>query len=413
MKKELERLEKLERNKQKAENVNNILLRFLKSYLRLNDTLRTQNQGEVQIALAELYKELEVYNNSMMNGPYNKTYQPYKSIQDLLYELEGKTIKESKYLSILKELPSYEGFLCSTVLINGDINPIIKENFHLLSQSRVKKLLDICRENAHIPYSNELYTYIRMSLNKASMTLRELLKIIERVQEIDTENILGSSPLEFYLSGPESYGKPLFAQGSYQPEIARFCNHCNRLIQHNETKCKGHKECSYYYKKGEPWYREVKLNPDDMYDKIYTVPDEYYDFVTLPNLFEEIVYSILRELLSEGEFEVTLHPNIERLGDIMVFSKLTKRKYLIDCKNYNNPTNLKKYVLDNNGTLIKSLINKDSDFIFVVPSHHMNANLLAYISGNKDINKYGYTIKNDLNIANFIIKEDSKCDLVF
>lgn len=413
MKKELERLDQLNKNKVKAESVNKILLRFLEAYVTLNSKLRTQNQGEVQKALAELYKQHEVYNNSMMSGPYNKNYQPYKSVQDLLRELECETIKDSKYLNILKELPSYEGFLCSPVLINGDINPIIKENFYLMSQSRVKRLLEICRENSHVSYSNELYTYIRMSLNKASMTLRELQKILERVKEIDTENILGTSAIEFYLSGPESYGKPLFVEDSYQPEVARFCNHCNRLIQYNETKCKGHSVCSYYYKKGEPWYREVTLNPDDLYDRVYTVPDEYYDFVTLPNLFEEIVYNILREFLPEDEFEVTLHPDIERLGDIMVYSKLTKRKTLIDCKNYNNPSNLKKYVLDNNGTFIKSLINKDSNFIFVVPSHHMEANLLAYISGNKNINKYGYVIKNDRNIANFIIKEDSKCNLVF
>lgn len=411
MKKELERQSQLNKDKQKAENVNKILLNFLESYVNLNNKLRTQNQGEVQRALAELYMQHEVYNNSMMNGPYNKSYQPYKSIQELLHELEYTAIKDSKYLKVLKELPSYEGFLCTPVLINGDINPIIKENFYVLSQSRVKRLLDICRENAHIPYSNELYTYIRMSLNKASMTLGELQNILKRVEEIDTENILGTSAIEFYLSG--FYGKPLFEEDSYQPEVARFCSHCNRLIQYNETKCKGHNVCSYYYEKGKPWYREVILNPDDIYDRIYTVPDEYYEFVTLPNLFEEILYNILKESLSEDEYEVTLHPDIERLGDIRVYSKLTGRKYLIDCKNYNNPSNLKKYVLDNNGTLVKSLINKDSTFIFTVPSHHMSANLLAYISRNKDINRYGYIIKNDRNTADFIIKEDSKSNLAF
>lgn len=388
---------------EKASKVNAALIEIMSKYVNLNSKLRLNDRREVEKSYAEFYRAFEEYNYTIYS--ISRSFDFYKSPIEMLSDMQNQTMKSNKYLKVLEVLPDYKNFINAPVLINGEVNPIIREQMYGAVQSRVKGLLVLCRENSHINYANELYTYIRMSMNKASITIGELQEIFRKINEMDVENIIPGGPVTFYLGPME--GVALYGQDTYQPEIGKFCKHCNRLLRENESKCKGSAVCSFYYKKNECWYEERVLGRVDT-DVVYTISDEYYNDVTLPNLFEKLIYDIFVEGLSSDEFLIDLHPEIERLGDIRVVSKRTGKEYLFDAKNYNSPANLKKYILDNRGTVIKSLIHRNSKFIFVVPSHHMKSSLVEYISNEKGINKFGYIIKNELNIVKWLLEEDSK-----
>lgn len=364
-----------------------------------DSSLFKKNFNEHIYRLQELNRELNyIYKNELM----------FTNDVEMFRELMLPLKDHRFFKKIANTMPELKAIANVPIYFNGSINPM------LLSHSKdkdsyMKLVLDETRAYHDEEKALLLYGAIRSALDKGSYLESNILRTTRMIEKLNKDGIVSRSPHEMFTVGNESFTsfyKPYEKSLQKEVMVCSFCGSVGKIDSRGIYKCRGEAFCSHYRDKSLPPFIKVKIPEGDL---LYVIQDVYYELITLPNLFEKITLNKLLEKLPKDKYIISLYPGIDREGDIKVTSKITERVYIIDCKKYKTILTLVKYELSNLSTLRKiKTLDKNQEFMFVVPGEIAKLSNINYVRNNKSFNKFGALIFSEDEVVDYILKQEKK-----
>ena len=356
---------------------------------------------EKEFKLEQIHRDLStLQKKEIKNAPI------FTTTHEMFLEMM-KPIAEHRYFKILKEDLTMKDFIHTPIYMNGDINTELLGKVKSI-ESFMKVVLNEARGHHDIKAAWTLYSIIRTSLNEASITDSKMYALLREVNKLNRQQILSCRAEHIYKDGSDNLVPFYKLYIGPETEEVVVCSLCKKVANKDISGryyCSGESFCSHYRDKEQPDFIKIRLNNNPL----WIINDIYYEFVTLPNLFEKITLDELKKYLPEDNFTFYLYPGIDRDGDIRVVSKTSGVSYIIDCKKYKKVLNLINYEVKNLSTVIKiKKLGKDSRFMFVVPGKIAKQGVIDFVREDDNFNKRKVLIFSETEVAKYILKEEEK-----
>ena len=388
--------------KQYLDEVTNILFTL--------QTISNQNYSEFKLELESCLYRLEQIHRKLNNltiGKLNKEPN-FKTISEMFLEMR-KPINQHRFFKVLKDDPMLSDTLHLPLYKNNAINSELLM-YTKNRESFMELVIKECRAYEDYLKAWEVYYIIRASLNSATITDRDMSKIINKIEFTRKGSILSNSAQTMFIYGNKEL-VPFYKlyTGNTESEVM-VCSLCNSIATKNSLGayvCRGESFCSQYRDSKKPSF--IELKHDGL--PIWEINDIYYEFVTLPNIYEQITLNEIQLGLGDDKdrYEYNLYPGIDRDGDILIKSKDTPLIFLIDCKKYKRIVNLVEYEIKDISTIIKvKKLPKDTKFMFVIPDKLIKKEVVQHVRSNSEFNRNGITILTEKEVAGYIKKETQK-----